>query len=200
MLLTSNFTCSCSEVMEEYQKKMKELSERLLLLILKSLGVNWPQSTADSPGGLGSCTALQLNYYPSCPDPARAMGLAAHTDSFLLTVLHQVTSTPGLQVLKEGVGWVRVEPRPGALVVNVGDMLHIMSNALFPSVLHRVAVDKTSHRMSIAYFYGPPVDYRVSPIPRGAPLQFRPVTVGEYIEMKAKNLEGALSRIRVRRI
>lgn len=197
--------CSCSEVMEEYQKKMKELSERLLVLILKSLHIpgvgehiEWPRSTADSRRGPGLCTALQLNYYPSCPDPAQAMGLAPHTDTFLLTVLHQVSSTHGLEVLKEGAGWVRIVPREGALVVNVGDMLHIMSNALFPSVLHRVIVDKASHRMSIAYFYGPPVDYRVSPIPRGVPAQFQPVTVGEYIEMKAKNLKGALSRIRLR--
>ncbi|XP_031407499.1 gibberellin 3-beta-dioxygenase 1-like isoform X2 [Punica granatum] len=194
------------EVMEEYQKKTKDLSERLLILILKSLGIpeehiEWPRSAAYQ-GGPAPCTALQLNSYPSCPDPARAMGLAQHTDSFLLTVLHQVSGINGLQVLKEGAGWVRVVPLEGALVVNVGDMLHIMSNGLFPSVLHRAVVDKTSHRMSMAYFYGPPADYRVAPIPRGcpsqAPLQFRPVTVREYIEMKAKNLDGALSGIRVR--
>lgn len=206
MLPTSNFTCSCSEVMEEYQRKMKELSEWLLILILKSLGtaeerIEWLRSEA-SHGGPAPCTALQLNSYPPCPDPAQAMGLAPHTDSFLLTVLHQVSSIHGLQVLKEGAGWLRVVPVEGALVVNVGDMLHVLSNALFPSVRHRVLANKTSHRMSIAYFYGPPVDYRLSPVPSGCPsrvhMRFRPVTVREYIEMKAKNLEGALSRIRVR--
>lgn len=195
MFLSFHFTCFCSEVMEEYQKKMKELAERLLVLILKSLGtpeehIEWPRSHP--------CTALQLNSYPSCPDPARAMGLAPHTDSFLLTVLHQVSSIHGLQVLREGTGWVPVLPLEGALTVNVGDMLHIMSNALFPSVRHRVVVNETSHRMSIAYFYGPPVDYRVSPIPTRVPMRFHPVTVREYIEMKAENLEDALSRIRVR--
>ncbi|KAK4774430.1 hypothetical protein SAY86_009365 [Trapa natans] len=196
------------EVMEEYQKKMKELAERLLVLILKYLGLpgephdlHWlPHPTSDDPFRPASCTALQLNYYPSCPNPAQAMGLAPHTDSFLLTILHQVNGTHGgLEVLKDGAGWVRVVPTEGALLVNVGDMLRIMSNDLFPSVLHRVVVDKTRHRMSLAYFYGPPMDHRLSPIlAGGAPVRFRPVTVREYIEMKAKNLDDALSRVRVR--
>ncbi|KAK4747054.1 hypothetical protein SAY87_026091 [Trapa incisa] len=196
------------EVMEEYQKKMKELTERLLVLILKFLGLpgvlldfEWLRHpTSHDPCRPDSCTALQLNYYPSCPDPTRAMGLAPHTDSFLLTVIHQVRGTHGgLEILKDGVGWVRIVPMEGALVVNVGDMLHIMSNGMFPSVLHRVVVDKTSHRMSLAYFYGPPVDHRLSPFTAsGAPVRFRPVTVGKYIEMKAKSLEDALSQVRVR--
>ncbi|KAK4798540.1 hypothetical protein SAY86_030866 [Trapa natans] len=191
------------EVMEVYQKRMKELAERLLVVILKSVGIReecmgWSRFPAARHDGPTPCTALQLNSYPPCPDPARAVGLAAHTDSFLLTVLHQASSIHGLQVLKEGTGWVRVVPVDGALVVNVGDMLHIMSNGRFRNVRHRVVVNQTGHRMSIAYFYGPPIDYQISPVVQdgsSCPGRFRPVTVQEYIEMKAKNLEGAISRI-----
>ncbi|KAK4755897.1 hypothetical protein SAY87_009654 [Trapa incisa] len=191
------------EVMEVYQKRMKELAERLLVVILKSVGIReecmgWSRFPAASHDGPAPCTALQLNSYPPCPDPARAVGLAAHTDSFLLTVLRQASSIHGLQVLKEGTGWVRVVPVDGALVVNVGDMLHIMSNGRFRNVRHRVVVNQTGHRMSIAYFYGPPIDYQISPVVQdgsSCPGRFRPVTVQEYIEMKAKNLEGAISRI-----
>ncbi|PKI64091.1 gibberellin 3-beta-dioxygenase 1-like [Punica granatum] len=189
------------EVMEAYQKAMKELSERLLDLILKSLGtpeehIEWLPSVA-CQGRLAPCTALQLNSYPPCPGPTQVIGLAPHTDSYLITILHQVGNINGLQVLMEGTGWVLIVPLEGAVVVYVGDMLHIMSNGLFPSMLHRAVVDNTRHRLSFAYFYGPPADSSISPIPRGCPSQFRSMTVREYIEMKAKDFKGALSKIRV---
>ncbi|OWM75246.1 gibberellin 3-beta-dioxygenase 1-like [Punica granatum] len=189
------------EVMEAYQKAMKELSERLLDLILKSLGmpeehIEWLSSVA-CKGRQAPSTLLQLNSYPPCPDPTQATGLAPHTDSFLITILHQVGNINGLQVHREGTGWALIVPLEGALVVNVGDMLHIMSNGLFSSVLHRAVVDNTRHRLSFAYFYGPPAVSSISPIPRGCQSQFRSMTVREYLEMKGKDFEGALSKIRV---
>lgn len=92
------------------------------------------------------------------------------------------------------MGWVPVHPDPRALVVNVGDLLHIISNARFPCVLHRVTVDRVQHRYSVAYFYGPPLDYvLLSPLAEQA--RFRGVTVKEYIGIKANNLGKALSLI-----
>ncbi|KAM1010373.1 hypothetical protein ACFX13_009822 [Malus domestica] len=43
----------------------------------------------------------------------------------------------GLQV-KYGDGWVDVKPVPGALVINIGDFLQIVSNGEYRSVDHRV--------------------------------------------------------------
>ncbi|XP_030452646.1 gibberellin 3-beta-dioxygenase 1-like [Syzygium oleosum] len=192
------------EVMEDYQDKMKALSERLLAMVLKYLSISerdidWPRLRGNA------CTALQLNSYPRCPDPGQAMGLAPHTDTFLLTILHQNDSAHGLQVHREGRGWVPVFPMNGALVVNVGDMLHIMSNAMFPSVVHRVIPSEHRHRLSVAYFYGPPTDFRVGPVHgltrasgREVTARFRSVTVKDYVQMKAKNLDMALSMIRIR--
>lgn len=91
------------------------------------------------------------------------MGLAAHTDSTLLTILYQ-NNTSGLQVLREGIGWVTVPPIPGGLVINIGDLLHILSNGLYPSVLHRAVVNRTKHRLSMAYLYGPPSSVKISPL------------------------------------
>ncbi|XP_042519117.1 gibberellin 3-beta-dioxygenase 1-like [Macadamia integrifolia] len=190
------------EVMEEYEKKMKQLARRLLWLMMESLGINKEDIKWAGPtGDLGdACAALQLNSYPACPEPNRAMGLAAHTDSTLLTVLYQ-NSTSGLQVLREGAGWVTVPPLAGGLVVNVGDLLHILSNGQYQTVLHRVVVNCTHHRLSIAYLYGPPTNVQISPLSRlvqpSQPPLFRPVTWTEYLRAKAKHFNKTLSLVRL---
>lgn len=182
--------------MENYQKQMKLLSEKLTHMIFNLLGINseeenkWVGSTNTNHSG-----AVQLNFYPSCPEPNRAMGLAPHTDTSFITILHQ-SQTSGLQIFKEGSGWATVQPDPNTLVVNTGDILHIMSNARFRCALHRVTVNSTKQRYSVAYFYGPPLDYVVSPsVLFNSVARFRALTVKEYISIKAKNLGGALSLI-----
>ncbi|KAJ4832712.1 hypothetical protein Tsubulata_035197 [Turnera subulata] len=181
---------------------MQKLAGKLMLLMLHSLGItkedlSWVGPLTESKGG---CAALQMNHYPACPDPDQAMGLAAHTDSTLFTILYQ-NNTSGLQVLKEGAGWVTVPPIPGALVVNVGDLLHILSNGLYPSVLHRAMVNRTKERLSLAYLYGPQPSVQISPLPKlvgpSQPPLYRPVTWTEYLGTKAKHFNKALSCVKV---
>lgn len=192
-----------SDVVVEYEEAMKKLAEKLTWLVLASLGISNQDIQWAGPrdGGLqGACAALQLNSYPTCPDPDRAMGLAAHTDSTILTILYQ-NAISGLQVLKEGTGWVTVPPLPGGLVINIGDLLHILSNGLYPSVLHRVLVNRTQQRLSAAYLYGPPAGVKISPHPKvvgpSRPPLYRPVTWHEYLGTKAKHFNEALSCVRV---
>lgn len=192
----------CSNVMEAYQREMKGLSEKIIGLVLGSLGLThedmkWvePRNGFRQPQAL-----LQLNSYPICPDPNNAMGLAPHTDSSLITLLYQ-SNTGGLQVLVETLGWVPVNPIPGAIVVNVGDLMHIISNARFKSVVHRAVVNKIHHRVSIAYFYGPPRDVKVSPLIQltdsDHPPLYRPVTWKEYLDAKATHFNKALEVIQI---
>lgn len=187
-----------SDAMENYQKEMKSLSHKILLIIIKALGINdQDQGTICSSFLNQSSGALQLNSYPSCPNPSLAIGLAPHTDSLLLTILHQ-NDTNGLQIFQENVGWIPVPPVPGALVVNIGDLMHIYSNACFPSAYHRVLPNDTEHRFSVAYFHGPTADSVVEPLVEpSTSRRFRAVTVKEYIGLKNKHLEKALGLLRV---
>lgn len=184
---------------------MKELAGRLMHLILLSLGlteedISWAGPIRDS-GDL--TTVIQLNSYPACPEPDRAVGLAAHTDSSLLTVLHQ-SSTSGLQVLRpDPARWVTVPPLPGVLIVHVGDLSHILSNGRFRSVLHRAVVNRTHQRLSVAYICGPPAHVKVSPMdkllgPSQAPA-YREVTWPEYLALKGKLFNKALASIKLGR-
>ncbi|GMY35954.1 gibberellin 3-beta-dioxygenase 3-like [Fagus crenata] len=189
------------DVIEVCQKEMKDLTERILGLTLVSLGltredVKWfkPKDRSKQAQAL-----LHLNSYPICPDPSRAMGLGPHTDSSLLTLLYQ-SSTTGLQVLRDNVGWVPVHPISGALVVNIGDLMHILSNGQFKSAMHQAVVSKTHHRISAAYFYGPPREVKISPlmklIDRKHPPLYRPVTWKEYLDAKAMHFNKTLDLLR----
>ncbi|CAI9114067.1 OLC1v1014686C1 [Oldenlandia corymbosa var. corymbosa] len=193
------------DVIEEFEKEMKKLAMNLMWLIFGSLGIKegdieWAGPKDGNHNPEGGSAAIQLNSYPACPEPDRAMGLAAHTDSTILTILHQ-NNTSGLQVHREGTGWVTVPPLPGALVVNAGDLLQILSNGLFPSVLHRAVVNRTRHRFSIAYLYGPPSGVTISPVPKlldqSHPPLYRPVTWKEYLGVKSKIFDKALNSLRL---
>ncbi|KAK1385662.1 Gibberellin 3-beta-dioxygenase 1 [Heracleum sosnowskyi] len=186
------------DVIDEYQKKMKELAHKLLLLILKSLEISEEDITSCAASACESngAGALQFNSYPCCPNPSRAIGLAPHTDSLLLTILNQTQDSSALQIFRDGVGWIPVDPVRDALVVNVGDLLHILSNGKFPSVYHRVIVSE-KHRISVAYFYGPRTDSQVAPLSRIEVPIYRSLSVKEFISIKAKHLEKALSFIRI---
>ncbi|VFQ77950.1 unnamed protein product [Cuscuta campestris] len=199
LLWPQDYSFFC-DIVEEYENEMKRLAGRLMKLILESIGVSeeevkWAVGSRGDQSK-GRCSAIQLNSYPACPDPGRAMGLAEHTDSTLLTILHQ-NNTSGLQVFREGCGWVGVPPVPGALVVNVGDLLHILSNGVYNSVLHRAVVNRSRHRMSVAYLYGPPPAVKISPLPKGQPPLYRDVTWSEYLGTKAKHFDKALSSVRL---
>ncbi|XP_010537951.1 PREDICTED: gibberellin 3-beta-dioxygenase 2-like [Tarenaya hassleriana] len=189
-------------IIKEYEEQMQKLARRLTWLVLGSLGVTegdikWAGPNSDFNGAQA---AIQLNHYPVCPEPDRAMGLAAHTDSTLLTVLYQ-SNTAGLQVFKDGFGWLTVPPIPGSLVVNIGDLLHILSNGRLSSALHRVRVNQDRPRFSVAYLWGPQADVQISPLPKLVspvkPPLYRPVTWKEYLGTKATHFNNALSAIRV---
>ncbi|PON84193.1 Gibberellin-3 oxidase [Trema orientale] len=194
---------SFCNVMEMYQRGMMRLAEKMAGLMLGSLGITaahedikWVKpknGCSNNPQGV-----LQLNSYPVCPDPTKAMGLAPHSDSSLLTILHQSNGIGGLQVKEEGIGWVPVHPVNGALVVFVGDLMHILSNGRFNNVLHRAVVNETHHRVSLAYFYGPPMDVKISPLidNHDHPPLYRPVTWQEYLDFKATHFNEALELIK----
>ncbi|KAL6216925.1 hypothetical protein ACLB2K_010143 [Fragaria x ananassa] len=188
------------DTIDDYQKQMKTLAEQLMRILFKALSIsveelNW----LDDPTNSSGCSlSLQLNSYPPCPEPSRTLGLAPHTDTSIVTILQAKTS--GLQVFKDGVGWILVELEPDALFVNLGDFSRILSNGQFISVLHRVVV-KPIQRYSMAYFFRPPTDFVASPLlskdlgPGEVP-RYRSVTVKEYyLDLKGKHLENALSFI-----
>ncbi|KAH0905734.1 hypothetical protein HID58_037561 [Brassica napus] len=101
----------------------------------------------------------------TAPDPPRPEDLPAacgevmieyskevmKVDNSFLTVLLQ-NHVGGLQVLHDQY-WVDVPPVPGALVVNVGDLLQLITNGKFISMEHRVLANGAGPRISVACFF-----------------------------------------------
>ncbi|CAJ1973762.1 unnamed protein product [Sphenostylis stenocarpa] len=179
--------------MENYEKQMRIIAERLTEMVMELLGIS--EEKRKWVGASEANGALQLNFNPSCPDPNRAMGLAPHTDTSIFTILQ--TPSTGLQIFKEGKGWIPVNPHPDALIVHTGDFLHIISNARFSCPVHRVMLNEKK-RYSVAYFYSPPMHYMLSPCVSSdlnSVARFRDVTVEEYIGIKSQKFADSLSFI-----
>jgi flavonol synthase len=76
---------------------------------------------AEAFGGDDVVFLQKINFYPPCPQPELALGLAPHTDMSTLTVLLP-DEVQGLQVFKDGC-WYDVKYVPGALIIHIGDQI-----------------------------------------------------------------------------
>lgn len=173
--------------LDSYHAKCTSLAHRLLAVMLQNLGADptMPLSSFD-----GAHTSfLRLNHYPACDDPAAgaALGVGEHTDSGALTLLLQ-DRQPGLEVQRHG-RWHGVPPLPGALVVNIGDIVQVWSNDRYRAGLHRVLTNPTQDRYSAAFFFNPCSDTVYAPLAAAesppAPAHYQPISWREFRAMRA---------------
>lgn len=124
-------------------------------------------------------------YYP--PQDAALgedqFGVGPHTDFGVLTVLCQ-DSVGGLQVRDAQGDWVQAPPIPGALVVNVADLLSRWTDGAYVSTPHRVVNASGRERLSLVLAFDPnpetPIDARDVFGPDHAPAE-APTTCGDYL-------------------
>ncbi|KAI7755238.1 hypothetical protein M8C21_000289, partial [Ambrosia artemisiifolia] len=105
---------------------------------------------------------IRMNYYPPCPQPEQVIGFTPHADGSGVTFLLQVDQVEGLQIKKDGV-WIPVTPHPNAFIVNIGDVIEIVSNGEYKSIEHRAVVNAEKERISIATFISPNLGMEIGP-------------------------------------
>ncbi|KAK4732543.1 hypothetical protein R3W88_025531 [Solanum pinnatisectum] len=136
----------CRKPSVEYINHVIKLQHILLGLLSEALGLN-PNHLKATECDKGK--TLVCNYYLACQQPELTLG--KHTDPVFLTILLQ-DQNGGLQVMCDNQ-WADVTPIEHGLVVNIGDLLQILSNDKFVSAIHRVVAKNVGPRISVACFF-----------------------------------------------
>ena len=147
----------------EYVNWAKPVIRKLLEVLLKGLNVKEFNESKESQ--LMGALIVDLMHYPLCPNPELAAGVGRHADISSITILLQ-DEVGGLYVQGTRADqWIHVTPVKGALVINIGDILQIVSNDRYKSIEHRVIVNKSRNRVSVPIFLNPKDDAVVGPFP-----------------------------------
>lgn len=125
--------------------------------------------------------------YPPMPDDAapNQLGAGAHSDWGLLTILLQ-DDLGGLEVRNADGDWIAAPPVEGAFIVNLGEMLPILTNDLYKATMHRVLNNHSEKtRYSAPTFVDPEYFYRVACVstclPDAGEPKFPSMTAGEHL-------------------
>ncbi|KAM1041889.1 hypothetical protein FF1_031058 [Malus domestica] len=180
--LFPNLPSPFRETLETYSLELKNLAMTILSHMEKALQMEAKEVTKLFEDGL---QATRMNYYPPCPQPEAVIGLTPHSDPVGLTVLLQVNEMDGLQVKRDGI-WVPIKPLPDAFVVNIGDILEILTNGTYRSIEHRATVNSVKERLSIAAFHSPRFGGEIGPasslMTEQTPAAYTRVGVEEYFK------------------
>ena len=180
------------EAWRAYYRALEDLAARIMGVF--ALALKLPEDFfapfIDAP-----VSALRALNYPALSAPAkpRRIRAGAHTDYGSLTILLPQAGSRGLEILTPDARWVEVPPRPGAFVVNIGDLMARWTNDRWISTLHRVVIpeDGAERRQSFAFFHQPNWDAEIVALdaclsPGEAP-KYPPVRSGPYLMGKFRS-------------
>ncbi|WP_122467457.1 isopenicillin N synthase family dioxygenase [Brevundimonas lutea] len=126
------------------------LGRKLLTAIAHYLGLD--DDFFEDKVQLGN-SVLRLLHYPPVPADAPGVRAGAHEDINVITLLLGAEEA-GLQLKDADGQWLDIAPPPGALVVNIGDMLQRLTNHVLPSTSHRV-INPAPERRGFARYSTP---------------------------------------------
>ncbi|KAL6205556.1 hypothetical protein ACLB2K_022814 [Fragaria x ananassa] len=174
---------SLRSAIEAHGKRAFHLAESLAEILAQPLGL---ESTYIKDHFPPETSFLRLNRYAPCPFSSQVFGFFPHTDSDLLTIVHQ-DQVGGLELFKDG-RWVGIKPNSKALVVNVGDLFEALSNGVYKSIKHRVRANEKVERFSVAFFFCPTMDTVIQSCSTTEPAVYKSFTFQEYKEQMQKDV------------
>lgn len=121
---------------------------------------------------------LRLIHYPYIADIQDKEGIGAHTDYECFTLL--LPTAPGLQVLNKAGQWMDVPLLENTLIMNIGDMMEILSNGRYLATKHRVK-KVAEERYSFPFFFSCDYDYIIQPLVNSESAQYAPLKGGEHL-------------------
>jgi isopenicillin N synthase-like dioxygenase len=130
---------------------------------------------------------LRLIHYPVDPSAEDAPGIGAHTDYECFTLL--LADQPGLEVLNGEGRWIDAPPvsidGEELYVINVGDMLEIMTAGQFVATTHRVRKVR-EERYSFPLFFACDYATKIRPLPEFDPdgaraADYPDISIGDHM-------------------
>ncbi|KAF4635918.1 hypothetical protein G7Y89_g2167 [Cudoniella acicularis] len=166
---------------ETLHSELQSLATRILTLLAVALGK--PPSFFDNYL-TDSLSTLRLLHYPPVPTiRTQKLICTPHTDSGILTLLHQ-DKTGGLEVLNSKGDWIAAPYVPGSVVVNIGDLMAMVSGGRWVATYHRVRAvkhqDPATGRYSVPFFFEPGLHCVVKGV------EGEEVVYGEHVLKKMK--------------
>ncbi|KAK6787476.1 hypothetical protein RDI58_016001 [Solanum bulbocastanum] len=171
---------SFCKTIQSYSEQLSELDQTIRRMIVESLGVEkYMDEHMNS-----TYYFLRLMKYKAPQSSETEMGLSAHTDKKVLTILYQ-NQVNGLQVLTKDGQWKNINPTPGTFTIIIGDSLHAWTNGRMHAPYHRVLIRGNETRYSVGLFSTPKDGYTIKTpkelIDEDHPLLFKPHNHLEFL-------------------
>ena len=140
---------------------------------------------------------LRLLHYPPQTEPTgEHIRAGAHEDINTITLLLGAEEA-GLELLTKDGRWIPVSPKPGELVINIGDMLQRLTNGRLRSTSHRVVnpePERASHaRFSMPFFLHFRSDFLIEALPGTVPAGEEPkwpaITADGYLQERLREIK-----------
>lgn len=182
------------ETMEEVYAAFEKAGDRVLRAIALHLGLPEDYFVPTVEDGN---SVMRLLHYPPLPEstPPGAVRAAAHGDINTITLLLGAEEA-GLELLTKKGEWLPIDPPPGALVVNIGDMLDRLTNSHLRSTTHRVvnpsgdAARRARYSMPFFLHFRP--DFLIDPLPQcveGSDSQPQPpITAHDFLQQRLREI------------
>ncbi|HXH53726.1 MAG TPA: 2-oxoglutarate and iron-dependent oxygenase domain-containing protein [Sphingomicrobium sp.] len=144
----------------------------------------------------GNSVMRLLHYPPITGEPGSNVRAGAHEDINAITLLLGAEEA-GLELLTRDGRWIPVSPRPGELVVNIGDMLQRLTNGLLRSTTHRVVNPpperRGKSRYSMPFFLHFRSDFCIEALPGTVPdgeePKWPPITANDYLQERLREIK-----------
>lgn len=166
-------------LMYAYYSKILAFSKKMMQIM--ALALDLPEDHFDNVTSFPMAGVRILHYPPQEKSGDEDIGLAAHTDYDLFTLVLQGT-VEALQALNANGIWVDAPPKPGTFLVNIGDFLARITNNTFRSTVHRVLNKTGEDRYSVPFFFSPNKEATLATVPtcRGKGQEYEEVNAGQY--------------------
>lgn len=178
---------------EAYFEAMSELARQLMRMFAGALALPLDFFEDKIDRHISMLRALNYPDQPDEPLPGQ-LRAGAHSDYGSLTIVRQEDRPGGLQVKAQNGEFVDLPATtPGALVVNIGDLMAEWTNDRWVSTVHRVVnpprdLAEDSRRISLVFFHQPNYDALVECLPTvlepGETARYEPITSGEHLYNK----------------